>query len=109
MESEDAPVLNLKQTGRRIIFDLKMPAREYTDVILNLGGQDFIASAAVSGSDSLDSPHSTPLGDFKLFDLTSQHLSRGTTLHLQESRFAYLHVVLDVAPASSRSRSSRMR
>jgi hypothetical protein len=103
LESEDAPALNLKQTGHRIVFDLKMPAREYTDVILNLGGQDFIASAAVSGSDSLDSPHSTSLGDFKLFDLTSQHLSRGTTLHLQESSFAYLHVALDVTSVSSRS------
>ena len=103
MESEDAAVLNLKQNGRRIVFDLKMPSREYTDVVLNLGGQDFIASAAVSGRDAPNSPHSTPLGDFTMFDLTSQHLSRGTTLHLQESRFAYLHVALDAVPASASS------
>jgi hypothetical protein len=103
LESEDARVLNLKQSGRRVVFDLKMPGREYTDVVLNLGGQDFIAHATVSGTDAANSPHSIPLGEFNLFDLTSQHLSHGTTLHLQESRFAYLHVVLDVAPAAARS------
>jgi hypothetical protein len=50
--------------------------------------------------DSLDArERATALGAFTLFDLSSQHLSRDTTIPLEESTFRYLHVALRVAAA----------
>jgi len=97
-DSETARVLNLGFRNGSIVFDLEMPSRPYTEVALNLAGQDYIATAAVSGSTA---PHAaaTSLGEFTLFDLTSQHLSHSTTLHLQESSFPYLHIILSASPA----------
>jgi hypothetical protein len=93
-DSAVARVLNLGTRGQSIVFDLEMSDHPYTDVDLDLGGQDFLATATVTGLDRLQSATPTRLGDFTLFDLTSQHLSRSTTLHLQESSFPYLHIVL---------------
>jgi hypothetical protein len=90
-DSATARILNLGSRNGSIVFDLQMPARPYTEVTLNLDAQDYIATAIVSGS--------TSLGEFTLFDLTSQHLSRSTTLHLQESTFPYLHVILTASRA----------
>jgi hypothetical protein len=99
-ETETARMLNLGARGARIAFDLEMPARAYTGVTLNLDPavHDFLAAATVSGSDALGGK-TTALGSFTLFDLTSQHLSRDTTIPLQESTFKYLHVALSVSPA----------
>jgi len=88
---QSATVLNLGMHGGDVVFDLAMPARAYTDVTLKLGGKDFVATAKVSA------PDGTQLGTFALFDLSRQGLSRSTTLTLQESTFATLHVVLHVA------------
>jgi len=113
-ETEPARVLNLgagaaKASGK-IVFDLEMPGRAYTDVTLDLDGQDFLATATVSGSDSLGGRgKSTALGVFTLFDLSSQHLSRDTTLPLEESTFHYLHVGLSVSPAPGSGSSSVAR
>ncbi len=93
-----ARILNLGMRGHSIVFDLEMTDRPYTEVNLDLAGQDYLATATVTGLDTLKSPKATQLGEFTLFDLTSQHLSRSTTLHLQESSFPYLHVVLAVSP-----------
>jgi hypothetical protein len=107
-ETESARVLNLGMGGGngshggKIVFDLAIPERPYTGVTLDLDPQihDFLATATVSGSDSPDrDAGSTALGSFTLFDLSSQHLSRDTTLPLVESTFRYLHVVLSVSPA----------
>jgi hypothetical protein len=105
-ETQPARVLNLgtsdknaSAAGPSIVFDLEMPDRPYTDVMLDLGGQDFLATATVSGTDSLGRGKSISLGVFTLFDLSSQHLSRDTTLPLQESTFRYLHVSLSISPA----------
>jgi hypothetical protein len=98
-DSDTANVRNLGLRGRTIVFDLEMPNRPYTDVTLNLTGQDFIATATVSGTRDPNYSNQTHLGDFTLFDLTSQHLSRSTTLHLQETDLPYLHVELAVTPA----------
>jgi len=87
---QTANVLNLGMRGSDVVFDLAMPARAYTDVTLKLGGKDFVATAKVSA------PDGTQLGTFALFDLSKQGLSRSTTLTLQESTFATLHVVLHV-------------
>ncbi|HUZ93353.1 MAG TPA: DUF3999 family protein [Edaphobacter sp.] len=94
-----ARVLNLGMRGHSIVFDLEMTDRSYTEVNLDLAGQDYLATATVTGLDTLQSVKATQLGEFTLFDLTSQHLSRSTTLHLQESSFPYLHIVLAVSPA----------
>ncbi len=98
-ESEPARILNLGIRGHAIDFDLAMPNRPYTEVVLDLAGQDFLATATVSGVDAPGFPRSTRLGDFNLFDLTSQHLSRSTSLHLQESTFPFLHITLTASPA----------
>jgi hypothetical protein len=97
-DSEQGRVINLGLRGRTIVFDLAMPQRPYTDVVLDLDGRDFIATAVVTGANALDGSEGTRLGEFTLFDLTTQHLSRSTTLPLQESSFRYLHVELAVTP-----------
>jgi len=99
-ETQAAPVLNLRASGAKIVFDLQMPSRAYTDVTLNLNPSihDFIAVATVTGSDSLaERGRATELGSFTLFDLASQHLSRNTTIPLQESTFRFLHLELSVS------------
>lgn len=100
-DSDTATVRNLGLRGRSIVFDLEMPHRPYTDVTLNLTGHDFLATATatVSGTRDPNYANQTHLGDFTLFDLTTQHLSRSTTLHLQETDLPYLHVELAVSPA----------
>jgi hypothetical protein len=98
-DSAAARILNLGTRGHSIVFDLAMANRPYTDVNLDLAGQDYLATATVTGLDTPQSSNATYLGDFTLFDLTSQHLSHSTTLHLQESNFPYLHIVLTASPA----------
>lgn len=103
-DSESARVLNLGVRNGVLSFDLAMPHRPYTDVVLSLAGADYIASATVTGINSPGDPNGTRLGEFTLFDLTSQHLSRSSTLPLQESSFPYLHIDLtpSAAPGSRR-------
>jgi len=101
-ETQPARLLNLGTVGGKIEFDLEMPARAYTDVTLNLDPavQDFLATATVEGADELGSHVKvTQLGSFTLFDLSSQKLSRDTTLPLPESTYRYLHVELSLAHA----------
>ncbi len=92
-ETEPARILNLRQTGRALSFDLAMPARPFTDVILALARPDLLARATVTSA-------GTSLGDFTLFDLTAQHLPADTTLHLQETATPLLHVDLVPLPGS---------
>jgi len=100
-ETQSARVLNLGMEGSRIAFDLEMPPRAYTSVTLELDPavHDFIATATVTGSDTPGGRGGRALGTFTLFDLSTQRLSRDTTLPLEESAFRYLHVTLNVAPA----------
>jgi len=102
-ETEPARVLHLAAHGRAVDFDLAMPLRPYTEVDLDLAGQDFRAIAVVSGARAPGSPTATPLGSFNLFDLTTQHLSRNTALHLQESSFPFLHITLTASSAVPRA------
>ena len=85
--------------GSQISFDLAMPARPYTEVVLDIDAQNFLATATVTGTSAPGAPGGTRLGEFTLFDLTAQHLSRSTTIALQESSFPYLHIALSVSPA----------
>jgi hypothetical protein len=98
-DSDTAQIRNLGLRGNNIVFDVEMPNRPYTDVTLNLAGQDFLATATVSGTHDPNYSNQTSLGDFTLFDLTTQHLSRSTTLHLQETNLPYLHIELAVSSA----------
>ncbi len=84
-DSDTATIRNLGLRGRKIVFDLEMPNRPYTEIDLGLAGHNFLATATVSGTRDPDSADQTRLGDFTLFDLSRQHLSRNTTIHLQET------------------------
>ena len=99
-DSDTARVLNLGLRQRDVVFDLEMPNRPYTEITLNLAGHDFLATATVSGTRDPNYSNQTSLGEFTLFDLTSQHLSRSTTIHLQETSLPYLHIKLAVSPAT---------
>ena len=99
-DSDTARVRNLGLRGHNIVFDVEMPDRPYTEITLDLAGQDFLATATVSGTRDPNYSNQTRLGEFTLFDLTSQHLSRNTTLHLQETNLPYLHIELAVSPAT---------
>jgi hypothetical protein len=114
-ETQPAHVLNLGMgsgvASHNIVFDLEMPDRAYTGVTLDLDPEihDFLITANVSGSNSLSGDKAIALGSFTLFDLSSQHLSRDTTLPLEESTFRYLHVVLSVSPAPGSGPDSAAR
>ena len=105
--SDTARVLNLGERNGHIVFDLQMPSRPYSSVDLKLSGQDFLATAIVSGQQTLGGMTccgtQVNLGTFTLFDLSAQHLGRSTTLNLAESTFPYLHVDLaaNAAPGHS--------
>ena len=99
-DSDAGRVRNLGLRGRNIVFDVEMPNRPYTEITLDLAGQDFLATATVSGTHDPNYSNQTRLGQFTLFDLTSQHLSRNTTIHLQETSLPYLHIELSVSAAS---------
>ncbi|MDQ2925976.1 MAG: hypothetical protein M3R43_10530, partial [Acidobacteriota bacterium] len=49
-QEEPAHVMNLGRKGAAIVFDLAMPRRAYTEVVLDLAGKDFYAIAKVSGA-----------------------------------------------------------
>ena len=98
-DADPAFIRNLGLRNRAVVFDLEMPRRPYTDVVLDLAGEDFFATARVSGTRNSNYSNQISLGEFTLFDLTSQHLSRSTTLPLQETDLPYLHVELSVSPA----------
>jgi Protein of unknown function (DUF3999) len=99
-DSDTAVIRNLGLRGRNIVFDLEMPNRPYTELTLDLPAQDFIATATVSGTRDPNYANQTRLGEFTLFDLTSQRLSRSTTIHLQETSLPYLHIELAISPTT---------
>jgi hypothetical protein len=99
-DSDVAHIRNLGLRGHNIVFDVEMPNRPYTEITLDLRGQDFLATATVSGTHDPNYSNQTRLGEFTLFDLTSQHLSRNTTLHLQETNLPYLHIELAISPTT---------
>ena len=94
IEDDPAAIHDLTSSNGDIAFDVGMPPRPYSAIVLDLSAKDFLGTAQVSSADG-----KTPLGTFALFDLTSQHLSRSTTLPLQESTLAHLHITLHLTPA----------
>jgi hypothetical protein len=81
-------------SGNTVSFDLRMPARPYSEVRLRLGLRDFVATATVEGRDRQGGRKD--LGSVAVFDLTSQHLGRWTSLLLAESSWPVLHVTMAV-------------
>ena len=104
IEQQQATIrpLNLGSRNGQTIFDAAMPEDHYSDIDLNLTGKDFIATVAVSGSETEEGGAETKLGSYTIFDLTGQKLGRSTVLHLPESDFRYLHFRIDgpVTPQS---------
>lgn len=100
VDSESAQVRNLGMRGGNIVFDLEMPNRPYTEIVLDLAGRDFLATATVLGTRDPNYSNQTRLGEFTLFDLTSEHLSRNMTIHLQETSLPYLHIELAISAAA---------
>ncbi len=102
--SDLAAVLHLRGKRQTVSFDLAMPDRPYSGLVLQLGGKNFRATAKVTGLNRPSDENGTALGTTTLFDLSGQKLGRSTALALPESRFAYLHVELVFAPAPGQAR-----
>jgi len=96
------PLLNLGKSANQTVFDAQMPEGSYSDLQLDVTGQDFLATVTVSGSQSQTAAHRTKLGSFTIFDLSRQRLGRSTVLHLPESDFRYLHFQISgpIAPGN---------
>jgi hypothetical protein len=83
--------MNLGRRGGEISFDAAMPEGSYSDIQLDVAGQDFIATVTVSGSQAQTDSSRTRLGSYTIFDLSHQKLGRSTVLHIPTSDFRYLH------------------
>ncbi len=86
--------LNLGKRGAQTTFEAAMPEGRYSDVNLDLTAKNFIATVAVTGSQSEDGSEGTELGIFTIFDLSGQKLGRSTVLHLPESDLRYLYFAI---------------
>ncbi len=71
-----------------------MPEGRYSDVELDVTAKNFIATVAVTGSQTDGGREGTELGMFTIFDLSGQKLGRSTVLHLPESDFRYLYFAI---------------
>ena len=83
--------LNLGSRGGQTVFDAELRDTHYSDLLLDVTAQNFIATLTVTGSRTKDGKSETKLGSYTIFDLTRQRLGRSTVLHLPESDFQYLH------------------
>ncbi len=86
--------LNLGRRKGKTVFDADMPEGEYSDLQLNVSGQNFLATVTVSGSQS-ETGAATRIGSYTIFDFTGQRLGRSTVLHLPKSNFRVLHFEID--------------
>jgi hypothetical protein len=92
-QREIAP-LNLGKKHGQTTFEAAMPEGRYSDVVLDVTAKDFIATVAVTGSQTEGGQEGTELGMFTIFDLSGQKLGRSTVLHLPESDFRYLYFAI---------------
>jgi hypothetical protein len=81
--------LNLGRHHGPTSFEAVMPEGHYSDVDLDITAKNFIATVAVTGSQTEAGTEGTELGMFTIFDLTGQKLGRSMVLHLPESDFKY--------------------
>ena len=89
---DEAHILRRERSGARQVVELQMPARPYSEIQLQMVGQDFIGTAKVTGLRAPADRKGTPAGTFTLFDMTAQKLGRDTTLRLAEASFPVLRV-----------------
>jgi hypothetical protein len=82
--------LNLGRRKGKTVFDANMPEGEYSDLHLNVTGENFLATVTVSGRQS-ETGSATRIGSYTIFDFTGQKLGRSTVLHLPKSNFRVLH------------------
>jgi hypothetical protein len=92
-QREIAP-LNLGKRHAQTTFEAAMPKGRYSDVELDVTAKNFIATVAVTGSQTDGGREGTELGMFTIFDLSGQKLGRSTVLHLPESNFRYLYFAI---------------
>ena len=92
-QPEIAP-LNLGKRGAHTTFEAAMPEGRYSDVNLDVTAKNFIATVAVTGSQTEGGREGTELGLFTIFDLSGQRLGRSTVLHLPQSDFRYLYFAI---------------
>ncbi len=85
------PPLNLGRRDGQTVFDASLPEGQYSDLKLDVTGQNFIATVKVTGSQTEAGSAETTVGSYTIFDLTSQKLGRSTVLHLPVSDFRFLH------------------
>jgi len=85
-QTDAARVLHLREEGGALVFDLGMPARAYTEIDFKLRMQDFVATAEIGAAGRVE--------EYKLFDLSREHLARQTRVQLSEMRESVLHVTL---------------
>jgi len=88
------PPLNLGKRHGPTSFEAVMPEGHYSDIDLDITAKNFIATVAVTGSQTETGTEGTELGMFTIFDLTGQKLGRSTVLHLPESDFRYLYFAI---------------
>jgi len=84
--TDAARILRLQEEDGALSFDLGMPSRAYTAIVFKLRIEDFVAVAEISAA--------SRVGEYKLFDLSREHLERQTTVQLPEMRESVLHVTL---------------
>jgi hypothetical protein len=88
--TQQIAILNPGRRNRQTVFDAQMPAGSYTDLVLGVSGEDFLATVTVSGSQAQDG-EATRIGAYTIFDFTRQKLGRSTVLHLPSSDYRFLH------------------
>jgi hypothetical protein len=84
-----AAILNFRTGNGKASFDLQMPARPYSSVVLQFASHDVVVRARVS------TPAGQELGQFLLFDRTLHGGAADTTLRLGERQDTMLHIALE--------------
>jgi hypothetical protein len=88
-----AKASNVTIKAGMVEFDLAMPARAYTTVLLDVAAKDFVGTATVT-EQAGGTAVAKAMGRFAVFDLSSRGLGRSTELGLQESSVPTIHVEL---------------
>ncbi|MGA7926595.1 MAG: hypothetical protein WCA20_11390 [Candidatus Sulfotelmatobacter sp.] len=94
-EEAEAKIFNLGSVSGHTEFDLDVQGlAAYDRIRLRLDAKDFVATASVTGSNTLNQESSTELAPSTLYDFTSELLGSNSVLKLPPSSFRYLHIKL---------------
>jgi len=108
-----AKILNLGSVDGRAEFDLDLSDAstgqigEYDRIRLSVDAKDFLVTAAIAGSNELNTKSATQLPPATLYDFTREDLGSNSVLKLPPSTFRYLHIKLSagIAPAQIKGAS----